>query len=40
MIGFYLSISKFFSKIGNYFYGLHVKRLMKTRENTSWQRKM
>jgi len=27
MMWFYLSISKFFNKIGNYFYYLHVKEL-------------
>ena len=33
MMWFYLSISKFFNKIGNYFYYLHVKELrIKQRE--------
>ena len=27
MIWFYLSISKYFCRIGNYFYNLHVKEL-------------
>ncbi len=32
MIGFYLSISKFFSKIGNYFYMKHVENIKKDRK--------